>query len=314
MPEITKAQVRNADVNFDISAVSGNMPCIKDVYVSDTLASAFLEPETHPMLTSKGAASKTPSIFMSGSMNTGIKVDGQRLFESIQTNSFYPYSVFSAIRRVAENEMSKRAGEEKPKKTPEELEENRVLREAKEAWKKASSGGIVNAENPKYYTTEAHLINPSSTYYSGAKGASFGEDAGFNSLHTEELTTIASMCKVLIEGAQNNAKLDNYTCQVKVPTPEGFREMERIKADTRHDEAFRGHKGFYLDDKAYKDKLEWIESFDFQPGWNIPDQEKVEIKDVGKLTSNAISALEVFNIAFCLNAINTAKLFVFIDD
>lgn len=302
---------RYADINFDMSA-TGTLSTVKAVYVADATHTAFLDPATHPMLTAKGEASKAPTIFVQGE-RWGNILAVKDLYESVQTNAFYPYAVFSGVARVVSNELDKRAGKEAPKKTPEELEENKALKEAKEAWKQAISGGIANCENPKYYTKEAHLVSPAATYYGGKKGAALGEMAAFGSLSNEELITIVGACRALLGDASEKAKDAGFTHEVTVPTPDGFRELEIVKANTRHEERFSAHKGFYLDDAAYKKQMEWIESQGFESGWNIP-QETVETEKIGDLTAEAAGALDVFNQAFCLSAINNSQLFVAPED
>lgn len=219
------------------------------------------------------------------------------VFSELSVNNFYIYALVSALMKKSQDMLNARLGEEKE---PEKEKKDERIETALKEWTEK------NKDDDKLVAT-TYYLSPATRYYSGKQGNYIAENANLDQLSNEELVTLINLCLTAKGDASSKAKGVKNSPWVKERidyTPNGWRQRKKFEYEKMYSLGL-------INKDDYKNKMEWAESFDFKPGWNIPAKEdNAKFETLDHLSEGAIICLLEFNKYFCLNAINKDKLFL----
>jgi hypothetical protein len=223
--------------------------------------------------------------------------NGDTYFASLATNQAYPYALASALAKHANDILASRKGEEQEKK---QEPKNEKLAEVLAKWKED------NAENADFFKTTL-VISPATRYYSGKQGTQILKESGLENVDNEMLSLIVKSCLLIKQEVSATVKENENNPWVSTRTeytPAGWKSYETVKYTELYNQKV-------LTDEQYADKMSWINTFDFAPGWQYANKNKsqeIDLRDRMLVTDTVADILQEYNNCFVLNAINKDQL------
>ena len=222
-------------------------------------------------------------------------IDGVHCQELVTNNAFI-YAISSACISLSGKILDLRTDEKKEEQREPRIKE---VDEAIKVFREKNEG------NEKYIVTK-YVMQPATRFYVGKQGDYLAKASQLDKLKNEELIALTAFFKT---GKAKAASLiresgeSGWLKQKTDYTPEGWREVETIK----YNKLYEIKK---IDKNEFNKKLEWIESFDFHPGWNYEGKisEDTEVVELDELTENCIVTINEFSKEFVFNAINKDKI------
>ena len=224
-------------------------------------------------------------------------IDSEHFCE-LETLESLQYTVSSALIYITTKKLEALEEKDNKKETPERVKE---VDEAIKKFKQEFEG------DPRYFT-KATVIQPATRYYVGKS----------NMQYFENVTLLDRMSADDLRSLRNTAitKKDNLTADTKAIegwtkerldyTPEGWRTIQNIKYNKLNS------LGKISDDELDK-KLEWIATFKYEPGWNIPSENRQMALDIEQLNPEAQTVWTGIQCGIVSNAINKDRLLVSLD-
>lgn len=219
-------------------------------------------------------------------------------FRKLSAKHAFGYAHSAALLKAAKDTLAQKFGAEKVRHTrsAEERELDAKLQAPIKEWKEKNKG------NEKYFT-KRYVLKPATGFYSGKQGKEIARIARFDRLSQEELILIAKWSEGEKSKASKEVKKNNsgWLSQREDYTPDGWREYYKVKTNRQFELGIIG-------EEEKTKKFEWINTFDFHPGWNIKDEAKVIESIDGTLSAEGSSIMEEYCKAFCANAVAKAHL------
>lgn len=269
------------DINFYNKEVGG-IPTISRVGLKDPHNTRFLD----------------PSVYQKKQLFSVADQDGDNIF-TMKAEIGYFYTLLYALEKIASNKIDEMNGivkETKPKVIKEK--DPKAVTDAVNRFK------LDNQNNTDLYTVR-YSVQPA-TYYSGKISYGILEESGMNELNIDDLASIVSVSSKMKKVTSDDIKATSnpWRAEKNYATKLGKHEEAVVRLNTLVKLGMIGKE-------EYDTQLDLVDNPPKRE--YTPRGQRVKKISYDNLTDDAMEVADIFNMLYCVNAINKDSLFARLD-